>query len=849
MAGKTAMLGSSSDAALLRMRRLATGVTLAGTVIAIGAVKMAGDFQSSMLRIQTQANGSKQEVAQLSKGILDMAGQVASTPRTLADAAYHIASIGQGSLTTAQQLRVLRIATEGAKIGGADLTDVTNALDAAIVSHIKGVKNYSQAMGVLNATVGAGDMSMQDLADAFGPLGAVLKGYNVTIREAGAALATFGDNNIRGAYAGTQLRMAVQALAVPAAAGKKILEGWGLASGNLSKQLQHGGLTSALDTLMKKMRENGVTAKNQGDLLTQAFGKRAGVGLSILMGQLGRFHTKLGEVGHGATGFASSWKTYTKSFGYAWDSAKASAEALMIQLGTKLLPIATKLMNWISTTAIPALSRFGEWLKKNSAWTKPLAIGLGLLAVALASPIGAVAELIVGLVILYKRSATFRAIVKDVAVGVVASWNFMKAAGLAVFHAIGAVWQWFANGPVAFVKGRIAEFSAWYDQHSKQIRQVTTAVWHAISAYIKLSMKLAMDFIRPALVTLRALFRVAFTVIKDGVRTAFKVIGDIFKTFQRTVQDFIGIILDLLTGKWGKAWDEAKKLVSDAFAGIGRIFLDFAQGSMNLLYEAGKQIVEGLVNGIKSMIGSAVNMVKSLGHSLIGGVKSLLGIHSPSKVFYQFGVWIVEGLVNGVKTYTVKAKSVARELALGFITGWKNGSASLKDAFTSPVQRALNQLTTVVDKAIAKQAALLKKAQSNLRSLLKQRASDIASLAGNISTGADLTGLFGTDVNGNPVTANIGTFLSGQAKQLQNFAKDLKWGAKHGLSAALLAQIANLGAVQGDEVLQQFISGQASIGSANASEAAIQRYATGAATAVETAVYANRVAKDRKAVH
>ena len=40
------------------------------------------------------------------------------------------------------------------------------------------MKTYCQAMGVLNATVGAGDMTMQDLADAMGTgMLATVKGY------------------------------------------------------------------------------------------------------------------------------------------------------------------------------------------------------------------------------------------------------------------------------------------------------------------------------------------------------------------------------------------------------------------------------------------------------------------------------------------------------------------------------------------------------------------------------------------------------------------------------------------------------------------------------------------------
>ena len=364
------MLGARTTDQLRRSWAAIPGpVKLAAVaLIAAGAasVEAARKFQDTTTLIQTQAHASAQQVNVLRAGILAMSASVATSPDVLADAAYHIASVGQNSLTAAQQLNILRIAAEGAKIGHANLVDVTNALDAAIVSGIHGVSNYTQVMGVMNATVGAGDMSMQNFADAFGPLGAVLKGYNVTIQQAGAALATFGDNNLRGADAGTALRMAVQALAVPAANGKKMLEDWGLSAGNLSKQLQHGGLTEALDVLMQKMRANGITAKEQGDVLTEVFGKRAGIGLNTLMGELDRYHNKLDEVTKGGDTFAAHWTEYTRTLTYAWDRIKAGTEAAAISIGNRLLPDATRALSWIGTTGVNDVEALWHALSTNT---------------------------------------------------------------------------------------------------------------------------------------------------------------------------------------------------------------------------------------------------------------------------------------------------------------------------------------------------------------------------------------------------------------------------------------------------------------------------------------------------
>ena len=100
-------------------------------------------------------------------------------------------------------------------------------------------------MGALNAIVGSGDMTMQDLAEAMGTgVMAVAKSYGQSINQVGAALAVFGDNNIRGAKAGTDLRMTWQAIQAPIKAGIPLLNQLGLSASQLGKTMEHHGLSA-----------------------------------------------------------------------------------------------------------------------------------------------------------------------------------------------------------------------------------------------------------------------------------------------------------------------------------------------------------------------------------------------------------------------------------------------------------------------------------------------------------------------------------------------------------------------------------------------------------------------------
>jgi TP901 family phage tail tape measure protein len=318
--------------------------------IGVEGVKAATSFEQAMTRINTQAGVSKSGVAELSKAVLGLAPQVGVGPDELAAGLYHVESAFQSTgITGARAMDILKTAAEGARVGGSDLVDTTNALDAAIVSGIPGVQNFQQAMGALNKIVGSGDMSMQDLADAFGTGAvAVVKNFGLSLNDVGAALATFGDNNIRGADAGTALRMSVMALAKPVASGDKLLQGIGITTGQLARDMAHGGLNQAMKDLVGHMDQAGITGNKVGQFITDAFGKKAGVGLAVLTGQFGRFESKVGDVKAAAGGFANAWAGQQDTLKQKLADLAQSWKVFEIEIGQKIIPILKTTLDYLS---------------------------------------------------------------------------------------------------------------------------------------------------------------------------------------------------------------------------------------------------------------------------------------------------------------------------------------------------------------------------------------------------------------------------------------------------------------------------------------------------------------------
>lgn len=86
------------------------------------------------------------------------------------------------------------------------------------------------------------------------------------------------------------------------------------------------------------------------------------------------------------------------------------------------------------------------------------------------------------------------------------------------------------------------------------------------------------------------------------------------------------------------------------------------------LFDIGKNLIQGLIDGVNNMIETAKNAVANVGTAVIDKVKNVLGIHSPSTVFAEIGGYIAQGLANGITA----AQGYVDEAMQGVINGVTN---------------------------------------------------------------------------------------------------------------------------------------------------------------------------------
>lgn len=181
-------------------------------------------------------------------------------------------------------------------------------------------------------------------------------------------------------------------------------------------------------------------------------------------------------------------------------------------------------------------------------------------------------------------------------------------------------------------------------------------LWDAIVGIFKA----AWEAIKKVWSTVTGWFSNLWGGIKAGAGKAWEGIKNTINKAREGVQKAWGSV----KGWFSNLWGNVKSGISNAWGGIKDWFsnlqpVEWMRGAWenvgtffeNLgprFYEWGKNLLQGLWNGITSMVDKIVEGMKNIGRRIANGFKSILGINSPSRLFAEYGLNITQGLVVGL---------------------------------------------------------------------------------------------------------------------------------------------------------------------------------------------------------
>jgi phage-related protein len=226
-------------------------------------------------------------------------------------------------------------------------------------------------------------------------------------------------------------------------------------------------------------------------------------------------------------------------------------------------------------------------------------------------------------------------------IGVASSVAATVAAGIAM----AAAWL-MALGPIGLIIAAVAIAVGLIIANWETVKNVVIGVWNGITAAVQA----AFNWVKTNWPLLLA-------IITGPIGLA---VLAIVKNWQ-TIKDAAGAAFDFIKGIPGR--------IVSAIGNMG-----------SLLYNSGRDLIQGLLNGAASLLSTIGNFFLSKVPAFIRDpFKKALGINSPSKVFAEFGDNIGQGLINGVDA---KGKAVTKAIG-NMATDAMAAMAGVDDAMSS----------------------------------------------------------------------------------------------------------------------------------------------------------------------
>lgn len=156
------------------------------------------------------------------------------------------------------------------------------------------------------------------------------------------------------------------------------------------------------------------------------------------------------------------------------------------------------------------------------------------------------------------------------------------------------------------------------------------AVWGLITAIVRLGMTVITGVVRAGLNIMRAVFSSVFAVIRSVVSSAMAAIRGVITAVIGFVRPYVTAAFNAIRAVITSALNTARSVVSAAFSsmrsaaasaigamislvsGLRSRILGAVSGFGSMLFGAGRDLVQGLINGISSMIGAVTDKINQL---------------------------------------------------------------------------------------------------------------------------------------------------------------------------------------------------------------------------------------------
>jgi len=664
------------------------------------AVKVGGDFEEQMSRVQAISGATGGAFDALKDQAIDLGAKTAFSARESAEGMENLASAGFGAQEIMAAMPGL---LDLAAVSGGDVALASESaasalrgfgLEASQAGHVADV--FARAAADTNAEV-------TDMGEAMKYIAPVANAMGLSLEETAAAIGIMSDAGIKGSQAGTTLRGALSRIAKPTKAMQGAMDELGIAFYDAEGNMKP--LSSQLGMLQEAMA--GMTDEQKQNYLVTLYGQEALSGMMTLLEAGPSNLDALTDSLINSDGAANEMaRTMQDNMNSSIEQMFGAFESVAIVVQERLAPAISNVANFIGglaekfVSASPAVQNLvmgltgflivlgpillivGKTLTFIANFKMALAIltpavtgatgatsllsaAIGAISWPVVAIVAAIALLVGAFIYLYNTNETVRTAINNV-------WNAIKNI---IHNVVSAI-----SGFVMQIWGTL---TAWWTENQKLIMQIVQTVWNVISAVIMG----VLNVLAPFITTIWQNIRIAVTTVWEAIKI-------VVTTVINAILGIIQAIMQIITGDWQGAWETIRGVgetilsgitayISTVFGGIASIIGNTLQSAYNIIIgwfgnfkNAGANIVNMIASGIRGAIGVVTNAITNVVQTVRNFLPFSPAKTGPLKDLHRlnFGGTIAEGIYNG---------EAQVERAMESILNVPNFNPALQNAFSS----------------------------------------------------------------------------------------------------------------------------------------------------------------------
>lgn len=655
---------------------MALGVGAALVAMGAKSLQTAGQFESAMGGVQAVSGATGDEFNKLR----DLAKELGSTTAYSAtEAANGMEYLAMAGMSTEQVLATIPNALNLASAGGIELAQSADILSNVLTGMGLAADQSGRAADVLAATAAGANVDIGMLGESMKFAAPIAKQLGLSLEETAATIGAMGNAGIQGSEAGTALRAVYTRLATHDKA-KAHFKALGIeiadSSGKMKSMVE---IFKELEAASKDMTAQEKLAMYKESVGTEAMSAFGVTIDSITDGSLTNLINKL-ENSEGAAkkmadirmeglqgsfkGLASAWEGFQIELADAGGLSLAASAVTAVADGLRTLT-----------------ERLPEIIAKLQAFSENLGIIEKLQFVwgNLVSVISRTAEIIAPVINFFREHQELSkslAIAIGTVAGSVLVYNASIVVGAAATVAFGAAFALLTSPitlAVVAITGLVAAGVYLY-RNWDEVKAKATAIWGSITSYIGGKINTIKGYFSTNFPAMTAIVSGALQTIKSVFTTGFALIKNTVTTVLNVVKAVISGDFKAIPGIIGSGLKNAASIVTNMMGNI----LNIIKNTGAKLFQVGKDLVQGLINGIKSSISGVTTAISDMASGAVSKAKAVLGIRSPSRVMIGVGNDFSQGFINGIKGKSDEVVKAAVQIAQQAVDGVKDSIANLQ---------------------------------------------------------------------------------------------------------------------------------------------------------------------------